>query len=487
MGMRSKTKKKTKQLLAFLEDFETNTIEYKEAKTALPQNIWKTISAFANAKGGIVVLGIKQEKNKLIKQGIKNPQKITDDLISTISEKFNFCPVVKPEILKERNKRFVTVEVEEALKYEKPIYLKDAGPLKGGYKRVGSVDQRLTDKDLQKYFQERLASPDAQSLKDSDLFDIDKKTITAFKEMRKLQKAYNMLSKNGKHLTIAGALLFAKTNTIKRFLPHFRLDIIRIKGIEWGKDNDPFLSTDLTGNLIYIRNQALDIINRFYLTPFKLDKNLTRIGDDPFKKALREALSNLLMHQNYFHPSPSQIRIYNDRIEFYNPGYSLKNPDEYEIPGSELRNALIAKAFYDLGWAETKGTGFRTAILSLKKEGYPPATWQNDEKNDTFTIIFPYPTAQVTAQVTDQDTAQVTPQVIPQVTPQVEERDRIAKILIYCEKPRVLKDMMLFLGLKDRKNFVEQILNPLLEQGHIKRTIPTKPTSRFQKYVTAKK
>mgnify|MGYP000129568285 CR=1 FL=1 len=210
-------------------------------------------------------------------------------------------------------------------------------------------------------------------------------------------------------------------------------------------------------------------------TPFKLDKNLTRVGDDPFKKALREALSNLLMHQNYFHPSPSQIRIYNDRIEFYNPGYSLKNPDEYEDPGSELRNALIAKVFYDLGWAETKGTGFRTAILSLKTAGYPPAIWKNDEKNDTFTIIFPYPTDQVTDQVT------------AQVTAQVEMRDRIAKLLKFCEEPRSLREMMHFLRLKHRVYFLKNILQPLLKEGHLARTIPEKPRSRFQKYVTVRK
>jgi len=134
--------------------------------------------------------------------------------------------------------------------------------------------------------------------------------------------------------------------------------------------------------------------------------------------------------------------------------------------GSELRNSLIAPVFYDLGWAETKGTGFKTEILALKQLGFPEAKWINDEKNDTFTIIFPYPTEQV--------------------TPQVEERDRIAKVLIFCKQPRTLKEMMDLLGLKDRKNFIEQILNPLLDQRYIQRTIPDKPRSRFQKYVTSR-
>lgn len=475
-----------KKNLIFLKNFESDKIEYKEAKDALPENIWKCVSAFANAKGGIIALGIKQDQDKIIKQGVNNPQKIADDFVSTVSGKFNFCPVVKPEIIKEKDKFSIIINIEEALRYEKPIYIKDAGPLNGGFKRVGSVNQKITDKDSQSFFQERLHSPDAQVLNETKITDIDKRTLSIYRNLRTLQKdnarevsledndllkAYNLLSKDGKHLTIAGLLLFAKSAIVKRYVPHFRVDVIRIKGTEWGKDKDPFLSHDYYGNILTLRTQILDTVDQFFLKPFKLDENLTRIENDPFKRAFREALSNLLMHQNYFHPSPCQIRIYNDRIEFYNPGYSLKDPKTFETPGSELRNSLIAPVFYDLGWAETKGTGFRTEILALKQLGFPEVKWVSDEKNDTFTIVFPYPEDQVT----------------PQVTPQVADRDRIARVLFFCEKPRALKEIMDIVGLRDRKNFIEQILGPLLEDGHITRTIPDKPRSRFQKYVAKKK
>ncbi len=46
---------------------------------------------------------------------------------------------------------------------------------------------------------------------------------------------------------------------------------------------------------------------------------------------------------------------------------------------------------------------------------------------------------------------------------------------------------MKLLGLKHRGSFQRNYLNPLLEQGMLERTIPSKPNSRLQRYrLTAK-
>jgi len=59
------------------------------------------------------------------------------------------------------------------------------------------------------------------------------------------------------------------------------------------------------------------------------------------------------------------------------------------------------------------------------------------------------------------------------------------KIILFCETARGILEIAELLGFKDKRS-VRKRLNPLLEQGRIAMTIPEKPNSRLQKYITIK-
>jgi ATP-dependent DNA helicase RecG len=473
---------------------EGPALEYKLSHEKLSKDIWETISAFSNSEGGTILLGFRSVKAKHVPEGVVKAEKILDDFSSTVSEKFNFCPLVRTEIINMDGKDFIVIEVAESPVHQKPIYVKDAGPLKGGYKRIGAADIRLSDHDVHTFYLQRSGSLDSQVCDGVTVEDLDPVAFTGFRELRKLEapnapelkltdeellKSYRLMDDSGK-INVAGILLFGKERVIGKHFPAFRLDIIRIRGTEWGKDRDPFLSRDLKGNLMYLRTAAIDFIEKFFLVPFKSDYRGDRIGDNAYFKMLREALTNLLMHQNFYKPNPSQVIIYNDRIEYYNPGYSLKNPDFFRSPGSVLRNPLIAAVFYDIDWAETKGTGLRASIALLKEEGFQIPEFFNDKLNDRFILKLAQPF--LAPHITPQDTDHFAPQMIEHI----ENMDRTATILKYCEEPRTLTEIMDFLNLKSRGYFFDTIFKPLLDGDILKRTMPDKPTSKYQKYIAFK-
>ena len=80
-----------------------------------------------------------------------------------------------------------------------------------------------------------------------------------------------------------------------------------------------------------------------------------------------------------------------------------------------------------------------------------------------------------------------THQVIHQVTHQDIELSTVSKqILAFCTTPKSKKELAVFCGFKDLRNFTLKHINPLLESGQLEMTIPDKPKSRNQKYITVR-
>lgn len=76
---------------------------------------------------------------------------------------------------------------------------------------------------------------------------------------------------------------------------------------------------------------------------------------------------------------------------------------------------------------------------------------------------------------TDQDTIQDTIQ------------DKMLSLLEFCMVPRARNEIQIFTGLKNRSHFVREYLTPLLDESLLEMTLPNKPTSRNQRYVTTQK
>ena len=72
------------ELVAKLKDVEWDDFEAKEAASELPKSVWETVSAFSNASGGWIVLGVRQTGKKFEITGVKNPEKVESDFLNVV-------------------------------------------------------------------------------------------------------------------------------------------------------------------------------------------------------------------------------------------------------------------------------------------------------------------------------------------------------------------------------------------------------------------
>jgi predicted HTH transcriptional regulator len=110
----------------------------------------------------------------------------------------------------------------------------------------------------------------------------------------------------------------------------------------------------------------IERLKRYVDMPFKMNELGIAFEDSPQFEAIREALVNLLMHNDYFSAAKPRVRIFSNRIEFENPGnFSLPIEVLLKKDISLPRNPVIAKLFRCVKLCENAGYGFNK-ILKLR-------------------------------------------------------------------------------------------------------------------------
>ena len=195
-------------------------------------------------------------------------------------------------------------------------------------------------------------------------------------------------------------------------------------------------------------------------------------------KALREAITNAVMHRDWFIDGANVfVEIYTDRIEVVSPGGLPKGMTLADLGTKSVRrNALIADLLHRIDFIEKAGTGVKRIRDEAREGGYPEPVW---EANGFTTAIFRRNPDVRAAAEAQGATGQVTPQV-PDKYPT--STRQVLAALARAEEPLPRAALQAASGLRNREHFVNEHLNPLVDAGLLELTIPDKPRSSKQRY-----
>jgi predicted HTH transcriptional regulator len=171
-----------------------------------------------------------------------------------------------------------------------------------------------------------------------------------------------ILDRETQQCTFAGLLFFGQREAVEKYFADFRIDVLEIPGTSYTDASSRYtfrLTEDDYENLWEAYFECMKRLRKEVDVEFKL--NPEGFGEElsPGLLAVREALVNMLMHADYFAPACPRVRIFNNHIEYYNPG-GLPKPLK-ELKGNDLsipRNPILAKLFRMVKLAENAGYGF---------------------------------------------------------------------------------------------------------------------------------
>lgn len=324
------------RLLSSIKDGENQTLEFK---TSFQKEVIATVVAFANAKGGKVLIGV-DDKGTIV--GVVLKKETLQDWINQI--KTNTSPSVMPDIW-EQDLDGKTIIIINVKKYPiKPISYKNRYFLR----RANSNHVMSMEEIANEYLKTKNSSWDYYIDSDKNFNDISLEKVDYFMAMVEKNIGKKFLDNPMSALQKYG--LAKEDNITFGVYLLFNEDFCSISGIQAGRFKTPtdiIDSISLNTDLFTEISELMIFLRKHFMVEYIITGTPQRKEryDYPLD-AIREIVLNMIVHRDYRDSSDSVIKIFDDRIEFFNPGDLYDDltvekllSNNYE---SKTRNKLIA-------------------------------------------------------------------------------------------------------------------------------------------------
>jgi len=382
------------ELLDLIQKGESSTVQFKvridkKDKKKSAYDLGTEMVAFANTKGGLLIIGVVDETGEI--NGLSYDElQATNQLLANVSTN-NVKPAINifTETVEVGDEKVVVVQVPEGI--SKPhtdnkgiIWVKN-----GSDKRtVTSREEmaRLLQSSGNMFADETLVNGTTINDIDDDFFTqfIDKKYGKSIDELG--QSVSELLSNMGMlrngNISLGGLLLFGKNP--QQYRPTFTVQCVSIVGNDisskdYRDKEDPF-----TGNLQELYDKTLSFITRNLKKIQQEDSfNSQSVLELPIE-TIEELLVNAFVHRDYFINTSIKVLIFDNRIEIVSPG---KLPNTLTIEnikaGTSIpRNPIIfSNVRYILPFVGV-GSGIPRAY-----ENHPDLELINDTERELFISI----------------------------------------------------------------------------------------------------
>jgi len=353
---------------------ETQNIEWKNAWR---DEYIKWICGFANANGGTLEIG-KGDGGNVI--GISDAQRLMEELPNKIRDVLGI--IVDVNLHSEKGKDWISIEVAP---HPYPV------SYKGQYHyRSGSTKQELKGAALSKFLLQKQGKRwDSVPVPHVSVDDL---SPSAFDYFRKKATQTGRLDidvlKESNHILIQKLRLkdidYLKRAALLLFHPDpeqfFTGAYVKIGFFR--TPSDLRFQDVIQGYLFEQVEKTMDLLMSKYLEAQIRYEGISRIEEYPYPEpALREALLNAIAHKDYGSGNPIQIKVYEDRINFWNAG---QLPDSLTVDSlltdhsSIPFNPDIATTFFRAGLIEAWGRGTLKIMEECRKANLPSPVFSSD-------------------------------------------------------------------------------------------------------------